>query len=108
VGQHHHLATTGGCLLQEVAGSQIPDAPVVSEVSVQHVLSIADHSEGDNELSVPVTNPPGDSGQPLPSAPCHSAGSFSKPFHQQKSSNLLDHVICLLGTSSVPGAGGVA
>lgn len=57
VGQYSHLAALGGCPLQKVLGSQIPNASIVLEVFLQHVLSIADHSGADKELSASAPRP---------------------------------------------------
>ena len=51
VGQHGHLAAPRGCPLQEVMSSQVPNSPIVPEVLLQHVLSIADHSGANKRLS---------------------------------------------------------
>lgn len=51
VGQHCHLAALGGCPLQEVVGSQVSNAPIILEVFLQHVFSVADHSGADKGLS---------------------------------------------------------
>lgn len=52
VGQHGHLAALGGCPLQEVVGSQVSNAPIILEVFLQHVFSVADHSGADKGLSL--------------------------------------------------------
>lgn len=51
VGEHGHLAALGDCLLQEVVSSQVSNAPIILEVFLQHVFSIADHSGADKGLS---------------------------------------------------------
>lgn len=104
VGQHSHLATPRGCPLQEVVGSQVPDALIVLEVFLQHVLSIADHSAGRQgalrtshealgpRLTLPLPKPL-EAVEPASSAitTCYATHSC---------------ITCLLSTSCMPGAGG--